>query len=78
MVFVSKFANIITLDQLKAMPELGSLSLVQKGSRLSVMPVSDGEWEAILTPMPTLQSLQETALIGDMVSNIGADWRADT
>lgn len=49
MVFVSKFANIITLDQLKAMPELVSLSLVQKGSRLSVMPVSDGEWEAILT-----------------------------
>jgi predicted RNA-binding protein with PUA-like domain len=56
MVFVSKFANIITLDQLKAMPELGSLSLVQKGSRLSVMPVSDGEWEAILTPMPTLNA----------------------
>jgi predicted RNA-binding protein with PUA-like domain len=78
MVFVSKFANIITLDQLKAMPELVSLSLVQKGSRLSVMPVSDDEWEAILTPMPTLQSLQETAVIGDIVSNIGADWRADT
>jgi predicted RNA-binding protein with PUA-like domain len=78
MVFVSKFANIITLDQLKAMPELVSLSLVQKGSRLSVMPVSDDEWEAILTPIPTLQSLQETALIGDIVSNIGADWRADT
>jgi hypothetical protein len=55
-----------------------SLSLVQKGSRLSVMPVSDDEWEAILTPMPTLQSLQETAVIGDIVSNIGADWRADT
>ena len=49
MVFVSKFANIITLDQIKAMPALASLSLVQKGSRLSVMPVSDGEWEAILT-----------------------------
>jgi predicted RNA-binding protein with PUA-like domain len=48
MVFVSKFADIISLDQLKAMPELVSLSLVQKGSRLSVMPVRDGEWEAIL------------------------------
>jgi len=49
MVFVSKFANIITLDQLKAMPALVSLSLVQKGSRLSVMPVNHDEWDAILT-----------------------------
>lgn len=47
MVFVSKFPQIITLDQLKSMPELEYLALVQKGSRLSVMPVSDAEWKAI-------------------------------
>ena len=47
MQFVSKFADIITLDQLKSMPELEYLALVQKGSRLSVMPVRDSEWKAI-------------------------------
>jgi predicted RNA-binding protein with PUA-like domain len=47
MVYVSKFPQIITLDQLKSMPELEYLALVQKGSRLSVMPVSDAEWKAI-------------------------------
>lgn len=45
--FVSKFAQVITLDQLKSMPQLEYLALVQKGSRLSVMPVSDSEWKAI-------------------------------
>lgn len=47
MSFVCKFPQIISLDQLKSMPELEYLSLVQKGSRLSVMPVSDAEWKAI-------------------------------
>lgn len=47
MQFVSKFSDIVTLDQLKSMPELEYLALVQKGSRLSVMPVSDAEWKAI-------------------------------
>jgi predicted RNA-binding protein with PUA-like domain len=49
--FVCKFPQIISLDQLKSMPELEYLSLVQKGSRLSVMPVSDAEWKAIKSLM---------------------------
>ena len=36
------------LARLKAEPALEELALVKKGSRLSVMPVSDSEWMAIL------------------------------
>lgn len=38
----------ITLDELKARPELAQMRLVQKGNRLSVMPVEADEWKAIL------------------------------
>lgn len=46
--FVERFAVTLTLSRLKAEPALAHMPLVQKGSRLSVMPVSDGEWDAIL------------------------------
>ena len=46
--FVEVFAPVIELSQLKAQPALAGLALVQKGSRLSVMPVSQEQWEAIL------------------------------
>jgi predicted RNA-binding protein with PUA-like domain len=47
--FVEAFAQVIPLAQLKAQSALLELPLVQKGSRLSVMPVSSQEWAAILT-----------------------------
>jgi predicted RNA-binding protein with PUA-like domain len=46
--FVEAFAEVIPLAQLKACPGLSGLPLVQKGTRLSVMPVSDEQWQAIL------------------------------
>jgi predicted RNA-binding protein with PUA-like domain len=46
--FVEAFREVIPLAQLKAQSALLELPLVQKGSRLSVMPVSDLEWQAIL------------------------------
>lgn len=46
--FVRKFGRIITLDELRANPVLGDMPLVRRGSRLSVMPVTAGQWEAIL------------------------------
>ena len=46
--FVEAFAKVIPLAELKAQSALSGLALVQKGSRLSVMPVSDEEWAAIL------------------------------
>lgn len=47
--FVEAFAQVIPLAQLKTQSALLELPLVQKGSRLSVMPVSSQEWAAILT-----------------------------
>lgn len=47
-VFVEAFKRVIPLAQLKAQSALLALPLVQKGSRLSVMPVSDEEWAAVL------------------------------
>lgn len=38
----------ITLDELRSRPELADMRLVQKGNRLSVMPVEEHEWQAIL------------------------------
>ena len=46
--FAEKFVRVIPLAELKAMPVLAGLALVQKGSRLSVMPVTAAEWNAIL------------------------------
>lgn len=46
--FVRKFKAVLTLDALKAMPELAGLALVQRGSRLSVMPVDELQWRAIV------------------------------
>lgn len=47
--FVRKTERLIPLTVLKAMPELSELPLVKRGNRLSVMPVSESEWQAILT-----------------------------
>ncbi|UUY09712.1 EVE domain-containing protein [Pseudomonas sp. J452] len=46
--FVEAFPRVLPLAQLKATGELSELALVQRGSRLSVMPVSSGQWAAIL------------------------------
>ncbi|MCG6541210.1 EVE domain-containing protein [Pseudomonas sp. KSR10] len=46
--FVERFDSTLTLPRLKAEPALAQMPLVQKGSRLSVMPVSESEWLAIL------------------------------
>lgn len=46
--FVEAFSTPLALARLKANPALRELALVKKGSRLSVMPVSDTEWQAIL------------------------------
>jgi predicted RNA-binding protein with PUA-like domain len=48
MVFVRKLPRLIRLDELKRLSELDEVALVKKGSRLSVMPVSDTAWKAIV------------------------------
>jgi len=44
---VQTFPNVIKLDYLKQQSALAQMPLVQKGSRLSVMPVTAEEWAAI-------------------------------
>lgn len=46
--FVSTFPTLISLARLRSQLALADLALLQKGSRLSVLPVSAEHWQAIL------------------------------
>lgn len=46
---VQTFARVLDLGYLKQQAALAELPLVQKGSRLSVMPVTEQQWQTILT-----------------------------
>ena len=46
--FVEAFEQVLPLARLRDNPALAGLSLVQRGSRLSVMPVSEAQWQTIL------------------------------
>jgi len=45
---VETFPKVLGLGYLKQQASLEQLPLVQKGSRLSVMPVTAGQWAAVL------------------------------
>ena len=47
--FKRKLGRVITLKELKQHSELSSMRLLQRGNRLSIMPVSDEEWQFILS-----------------------------
>ena len=44
---ISRFANPITLDTLKIIPALACMTLLKRGMRLSVQPVTAEEWQTI-------------------------------
>lgn len=46
--FVRKFDNYISLEQLKDNPALSEMRLLQRGNRLSIMPVSKQDWNCII------------------------------
>ncbi len=46
--FVKKLARTISLRELKQYPELAELALLRRGNRLSVMPVTEAQWQFIL------------------------------
>ncbi|WP_371188112.1 EVE domain-containing protein [Thalassotalea maritima] len=46
--FEQKLPRLISLQRLKAHPDLVDMPLLKKGSRLSVMPISAEHWQAIL------------------------------
>ncbi|EHR40830.1 EVE domain-containing protein [Alishewanella jeotgali] len=46
--FVQKLPRLITLDKIKSSAKMAELPVVQKGSRLSVMPVTIQQWRDLL------------------------------
>lgn len=46
--FARKLKRAITLDEIRALKGLGDFALTRRGNRLSVLPVSDRQWAAIL------------------------------
>ncbi|PKM12846.1 MAG: EVE domain-containing protein [Gammaproteobacteria bacterium HGW-Gammaproteobacteria-3] len=47
--FVKKLTRTLTLKELKQHAELQDLALVRRGNRLSIMPVSEPQWDFILS-----------------------------
>ena len=47
--FVRKLKRPITLSEIKAHPELADMILTRRGNRLSIMPVTDDEWDIVLS-----------------------------
>lgn len=46
--FVERFADTVSLDTLKATPGLEKMVVTQKGSRLSIQPVTPEEYEIVV------------------------------
>jgi predicted RNA-binding protein with PUA-like domain len=47
--FVSKYEHILSITEIRNIPELALMKLLQKGSRLSITPVTDIEAEVIMS-----------------------------
>ena len=45
--FVRKFEHTITLHELKKRTELADFQLIQRGNRLSILPVTETQWKCI-------------------------------
>jgi predicted RNA-binding protein with PUA-like domain len=43
-----KKTRLLSLAEMRAAPELASMQVLQRGSRLSITPVSPAEWQAVL------------------------------
>ena len=46
--FRARFASVISLEELRRMPVFADSPLVRKGNRLSILPVSEPQWAAVL------------------------------
>ncbi len=46
--FVRRLPRMLTLEELRGASEIEGMTLLRRGQRLSVQPVSDAEWSAIL------------------------------
>lgn len=48
LMFQERFADLLPLDRIKSLSGLEGLPLVQRGNRLSVMPVTPEQWQILL------------------------------
>jgi len=48
---LERFPRTITLEELKADPELADMKVVQRGNRLSITPVTEAQWQRILAKL---------------------------
>lgn len=48
LIFQQRFAELLPLDSIKSLNGLDGLPLMQRGNRLSVMPVSPEQWRILL------------------------------
>ena len=46
--FERKLARTIPLAELKAQPRLDGFALLQRGNRLSILPVTKAQWNVVL------------------------------
>ena len=46
--FERAFKRVVSLEQMKKCPELLDFALVQRGNRLSILPVTSAQWKFIL------------------------------
>lgn len=46
--FAKKFTHALSLDDMKQIPELSGLMVIQKGARLSIQPVSKEHFETLV------------------------------
>ena len=47
--YVRKLKRVISLQELKSHAELEAMALVKRGNRLSIMPVTQAQWDFILS-----------------------------
>lgn len=48
MAYVRTLPHLLPLDTIKTLPGLGDFPLIRRGNRLSVMPVTDEQWQILL------------------------------
>ncbi|UOA10274.1 EVE domain-containing protein [Methylobacter sp. S3L5C] len=56
--YIRTLSRNITLKELKSLPELTGMVLLRRGNRLSIMPVSEEEWQYIIS-LETTQPIME-------------------
>lgn len=45
--FKAQFKRMVTLEELRQQPALAPMRLLQRGNRLSILPITEREWEII-------------------------------